>query len=68
MVRDLASVDYVMGERRCVMSSGNPEPYAVRTLLCITASLCTSQSALGTFVVCSLLISLMAALCMGVCV
>lgn len=29
VVRDLASVDYVMGERRCVMSSGNPEPYAV---------------------------------------
>lgn len=28
-MRDVASVDYVMGERRCVMSSGNPEAYAV---------------------------------------
>lgn len=30
-MRDVASVDYVMGERRSVMSSGNPEPYAVIT-------------------------------------
>ncbi|CAM9378933.1 unnamed protein product [Ectocarpus sp. 6 AP-2014] len=33
VVRDLASVDYVMGERRCVMSSGNPEPYAVGEMI-----------------------------------
>lgn len=29
VVRNLDSVDYIMGERRCVMSSGNPQPYAV---------------------------------------
>lgn len=47
MVKDLASVDYVMGERRCVMSSGNPEPYAVSILLSTSHFAVSSDCPLG---------------------